>query len=202
MVFMGTPLAWWLAQSRNRITKLLALIITAPLFLPPSIVGLTLLEATSRDGWLTSLLGGVISDPPSLAFSYSAVIIAQLTVSAPLYVLGAVVTFRELSQTLIDEARCLGATSAQAWARVSLPLTLPSLAVALSLAGARALGEFGATLLFAGNLPGHTQTAPLAMYLELDRGVQGALALSIGLLSYAIPLLGGLAYLGRRVYDR
>lgn len=192
---LGTPLAWWIAHSQTRLSRVCVLVITIPILLPPSIVGLTLLEVFSRGGWLANF----VPEAATIPFSYPAVIIAQVVVSAPLYILGAASALRQYSPELIEVARCLGATPAQAWRRVTLPLVLPGLAVALSLAGARSLGEFGATLLLAGNLSGLTQTAPLAIYLELERGTSGALAISLGLLVYALPLLGGLAYVGRRV---
>ena len=197
LIILGTPLAWWLAHGQTKITRIFTVVIMTPILLPPSIVGLTLLEMCSREGWLADLIPSVTSIP----FSYVAVIIAQVVVSAPLYVLGAASTFRQRSPELVEVARCLGATPVQAWRDVTLPLVLPGLAVALSLAGARSLGEFGATLLLAGNLSGHTQTAPLAIYLELERGTAGALAISLGLLLYALPLLGGLAYMGRKTRE-
>ena len=85
----------------------------------------------------------------------------------------------------------------EAWRRISLPLLLPGLLIALSISWARALGEFGATLLFAGLLPGVTETAPLAIYLELERGTMGAMAISIGLISYMLPLFMVSGLLGR-----
>ena len=194
-ILLGTPIAWWLAHGDSKVTRIFALVITTPILLPPSIVGLTLLEFFSRGGWVAQLIPAASLIP----FSYAAVVIAQLVVSAPLYVLGAASAFRQYSPELIEVARCLGATSNQAWRHVTLPLVIPGLAMAIALAGARSIGEFGATLLLAGNLSGLTQTAPLAIYLELERGTSGALAISLGLLFYALPLLGGITYLGRKV---
>ena len=198
MIIFGTPLAWWIAHGHTQLTRLCAFVITTPILLPPSIVGLTLLEVCHRGGWLAQLIPSISSIP----FSYTSVIIAQVVVSAPLYILGAVASFRRHTPELVEVARCLGASPTQAWRYVTLPLVLPGLAVALSLAGARSLGEFGATLLLAGNLSGITQTAPLAIYLELERSTSGALAISLGLLVYALPLLGGLAYVGSRARER
>ena len=195
IIFFGTPLAWWIAHGHPKLTRICALVITTPILLPPSIVGLTLLEVFSQDGWLAQVVPAVSLIP----FSYAAVMVAQVVVSAPLYVLGAASVFRQHSPELIEVARCLGATSTQAWRHVTLPQLIPGLAVAISLAGARSIGEFGATLLLAGNISGLTQTAPLAIYLELERGTSGALAISLGLLFYALPLLGGITYLGRKV---
>lgn len=190
---MGTPLAWLIAHNQNSGARIGVALLTIPLMLPPSIIGLTLLEATAQGGFLASIFPYFAKLP----FSFTAVLLAQITVSAPLYILGAVSTFRQLDPELIEVARCLGLNPFQAWRRVALPLIAPSLLLALSLSTARALGEFGATLLFAGNLVGVTQTAPLAIYLELEKGTQGALALSLGLIGYALPILGALAFLSR-----
>lgn len=196
-MLLGTPLAWILAQHDRLTTRIFSALITVPLLMPPSIIGLTLLEACSRDSILTAFIPML----SRLPFSFYAVVVAQLTVSAPLFILGAAATFRQLDPKLIDVARSLGASPWEAWRRISLPLLAPGLAVSLSLATARSLGEFGATLLFAGHLPGVTQTAPLAIYLELERGTQGALALSLGLIGYALPLLGGLLIIHRKGFS-
>ena len=126
-----------------------------------------------------------------------AVIIAQLVVASPLYVMGATAVFKRISPELTEVARTFGSTPWDAWRRVTLPMMLPGLLIALSLSWARSIGEFGATLLFAGHLPGVTQTAPLAIYLELERGTVGALALSLALIGYMLPMLGIVAWLGR-----
>ena len=190
----GTPLAWLMANRRagywQAVTKM---VIIAPMFLPPSIVGLTLLSALNREGWLGALLGGL----SSLPFTTSAVIIAQVTVSAPLYVIGAFAAFQRMDPALTEMARTLGLSAWESWRRVTVPLLLPGLLIALSLSWARALGEFGATLLFAGLLPGVTETAPLAIYLELERGTTGAMAISLGLIAYMLPLLIVLVWLNR-----
>lgn len=190
---MGTPLAWLLAKSQKRRASVIQVLILVPMFLPPSIVGLTLLSALSSNGWLIRIFPML----NELAFSTEAVIIAQLVVSAPLYVMGATAVFRRLSPQLIEIARTLGAHPFEAWRRVTLPIMLPGLLLALSLSWARSVGEFGATLLFAGHLPNITQTAPLAIYLELERGTTGALALSLALIGYMLPIFLGAMWFGK-----
>ena len=192
-VFMGTPLAWLLAKSQTRVTSVIQVFILVPMFLPPSIVGLTLLSAFSSNGWLVQLLPLF----NGLAFSVDAVLLAQLVVSAPLYVMGATAVFRRLSPQLIEVARTLGAHPFEAWRRVTLPMILPGLLIALSLSWARSIGEFGATLLFAGHLPHLTQTAPLAIYVELERGTTGALAISLALIGYMLPIFMGAMWFGK-----
>ncbi len=199
-LIFGTPLAWFLAQNTQRTTQsnkrvrgLIAILVMTPLVLPPSIVGLTLLSTLNPNSWL----GQHIPFLGSIAFSWWAVIAAQLTVASPLYIMGASAVFKQISPELIEMAQSLGASPWQCWRRVVLPMVLPGLLVALSLSWARAIGEFGATLLFAGHLPGITQTVPLAIYLELDHGTLGALALALGLLAYMLPILGLSSWLGR-----
>ena len=189
----GTPLAWLMARQAGHWSRIAKVIVMTPMFLPPSIVGLTLLSALHRGGWL----GGLFEGFASLPFTVSAVIIAQITVSAPLYILGAYTAFRRSDPALVEMARTLGLSPWLAWRRVTLPLLLPGLVIALILSWARALGEFGATLLFAGLLPGVTETAPLAIYLELERGTMSAMAISIGLITYMLPLFMLLAWLNR-----
>lgn len=198
IALMGTPLAWLMARKVSRGGLLLRVMVMTPMFLPPSVVGLTLLSAFNREGWLGSLSESFSEVP----FSVGAVMIAQVTVAAPLYILGAMAVFKRSSPELLEMARTLGLNPWEAWRRVTLPLLSPGLLIALSLCWARALGEFGATLLFAGHLPGVTQTAPLAIYLELERGTVGALAISIGLIGYMIPILVALAWLGQPRWAR
>jgi molybdate transport system permease protein len=189
----GTPIAWFLAKNKIRLTWLLQAIILVPMFLPPSIVGLTLLSALTQKGWLVQICPFLDGVP----FSMEAVIIAQLVVASPLYVMGATAVFKRISPELTEVARTFGSTPWDAWRRVTLPMMLPGLLIALSLSWARSIGEFGATLLFAGHLPGVTQTAPLAIYLELERGTVGALALSLALVGYMLPMFAIVAWLGR-----
>ncbi|MBC7170805.1 MAG: ABC transporter permease subunit, partial [Polyangiaceae bacterium] len=124
-----------------------------------------------------------------VAFTPLAVILAQIVVAAPFYVLGATAALRAVDRDLLVVARTLGATPVDAFFRVALPAARPGLSSGVALAWARALGEFGATLLFAGNLEGRTQTLPLAIYSALESDLDAARALSIVLVAVAFALL-------------
>ena len=125
----------------------------------------------------------------SISFSTPAVVLAQVFVSAPFYVQAAVTAFRAVDPALLVVARTLGASPARVFFRVALPLSAPVLLGGAAMAWARALGEFGATLMFAGNLPGKTQTLPLAIYTALEDDLRAAQALSLLLVLVAFGLL-------------
>ena len=165
IVLTGTPLAW------------------LPIVVPPAVAGVAMLLAFGRRGLLGAALGG------SLAFTPLAVVLAQVFVSAPFYVQAGAIAFRDLDPRLLVVARSLGASPARTFFRVALPLSAPGLAGGAAMAWARALGEFGATLMFAGNLPGRTQTLPLAIYAALEDDVRVAQALSLVLVAAAAALL-------------
>ena len=161
--------------------------------LPPAVLGVALLETFGRAGWL----GGTLAVAGlALPFTTAAVVLAQVLVGAPLFVLTATAAFRAVDDDLLLVARTLGAGPIRAWVRVALPAAAPGLLSAIALAWARALGEFGATLLFAGNLPGRTQTLPLAIYGALERDMEQARAISVCLVLVAVALLVGLRLLG------
>jgi molybdate transport system permease protein len=183
-VALGTPLAWGLGRGPRR--RWLEVLLELPLVLPPAVVGVALLTALGRRGLLGPALDALGVQIP---FTAAAVVLAQVAVSAPLYVQSATTAFRGLDPELLAVARSLGASPARAFFRVALPLALPGLVGGAALAWARALGEFGATLLFAGNLPGRTQTLPLAIYTALESDVRAAQALSLVLLAVAAGLL-------------
>lgn len=193
IVIFGTPLAWGIARSRWRGVAVLETLVALPVVLPPAVVGIALLHAFGRRG----LLGGVIGD--ALAFSPAAVVVAQVVVAAPFYLQSAIGAFREVDDDLLLVARSLGTSASGAIWRVALPTALPALIGGATLSWARALGEFGATLLFAGNLPARTQTLPLAIYaaLEEDVGLARALALLLGAFAFAAVLLVRLSPAGR-----
>lgn len=185
-VLLGTPLAFALARWRFRGKGLIELIVDLPIVLPPSVAGLALLLAFGRRGLLgSSLMAWGISLP----FSTLAVVLAQLFVAAPLFVRAARLGFISVDKQLEESAITEGASSWQLFRYVMVPTAGTSLIGGALLCLARALGEFGATLLFAGNLMGRTQTMPLAIYvgLESDRGV--AIALSLILLAVSAVLL-------------
>ena len=182
----GTPLAWWLATGRAGRTRAVELLLRLPIVIPPAVVGIGLLAAFGRNGALGPLLRTLGLQVP---FSAAAVVLAQAVVAAPFYVQSAAAAFRRVDTDLLIVARTLGQRPAGAFLRVAAPLAMPGLLGGASLAWARALGEFGATLLFAGNLPGVTQTMPLAIYTALESDVRVARALSLALAALGLALL-------------
>ena len=176
---LGTPLAWILAR---RSLPLLEAVVQLPVVVPPAVAGLALLLAFGRKGPLGALGLG-------LAFTPAAVVLAGVFVSAPFFVQAAAASFRRVDESLLLVARTLGASRARVFFRVALPLALPGLIGGAAMSWARALGEFGATLMFAGNLTGRTQTLPLAIYTALESDLGAAQALSLLLVAAALVLL-------------
>ncbi len=188
-VLAGTPLAWWLAVGPRRSTRWAEVLVDLPIVLPPAVVGIALLQTFGRTG----LLGGQLEALGlRIPFTTAAVVLAQVVVAAPFYIQSAASAFRRVDGDLLLVARTLGHSPRSAFVRVALPLALPGLIGGAALAWARALGEFGATLLFAGNLPGTTQTMPLAIYTALESDVRVALALALALAGASVVLLLGL----------
>lgn len=183
----GTPLAWLLAHSRFRGRSLLRAVCILPMVLPPVIGGVALLFAFGRRG----LVGGVLDDwfGIRLAFSETAAVMAQFFVAAPFFVVVMEAAFEQVDPRLVGTARTFGAGPWQSLFRVTLPLVMPSLVAGLVLTWARALGEFGATITFAGNTAGRTQTVPLAVYSALESGDDSALALSMLMVVVSIAVL-------------
>jgi molybdate transport system permease protein len=186
VLVLGTPLAWWLARGRGAAGRAVETLVALPVVIPPAVAGIALLLAFGRRGLLGPALQGL---GWSISFTTAAVVVAQVFVSAPFYVQGATAAFRALDETLLVVARSLGATPARAFFRVALPLARPGLVAGAAMAWARALGEFGATLMFAGNLEGKTQTLPLAIYTALESDLRAAQALSLLLVLVAFALL-------------
>jgi molybdate transport system permease protein len=186
-LLIGTPLAYILARWDFPGRTALEMLIDLPVVLPPSVAGLALLIAFGRQGvfggWLTAF--GV-----SLPFTTAAVVFAQTFVSAPLYVRSARLGFSGIDHQLEEAAHVEGATQWQLFSLVMLPLAGRALISGTVLAWTRALGEFGATILFAGNLEGVTQTMPLAIYLGFERNLDVAVVLSVVLVFVSLVLLG------------
>jgi molybdate transport system permease protein len=190
---VGTPAAYLLATRRFRGRTLALSLVELPLVLPPAVAGLALLAAFGRTG----LLGRELSALGiTLPFTQAAVVMAVCFVSTPFYVRAGIAAFEAVEQQLLDAARTLGAGPARTFFRVALPLARGGLGAGSTVAFARGLGEFGATIMFAGSLPGVTQTAPLAIYDALDEDFDVAIALgalfvvasvAILLLSKAVP---------------
>ncbi|MEC9477040.1 MAG: ABC transporter permease [Planctomycetota bacterium] len=191
VILLGTPLAWWLARSTGMRLRWVEWMVDLPIILPPAVVGIALLQTFGRGGLLGSTLEAFGWQIP---FTTVAVVLAQVVVSAPFYIQSAASAFRRVDDDLMLVARTLGQSPVGAFFRVALPLALPGLISGAALCWARALGEFGATLLFAGNLPGTTQTMPLAIYMALESDVRTALALSLVLAAIALLLLCALRF--------
>ncbi len=174
---VGTPAAYLLATRSFPGRAALVTLVELPLVLPPAVAGIAMLAAFGRLG----LLGGTLSALGiDVAFTQLAVIFAITFVASPFYLRQAIASFGAVDRTLLDAARTLGASRARVFARVALPLAASGLAAGAALAFARALGEFGATIMFAGSLQGRTQTLPLAIYSRFDTDFD--LALSLGAL--------------------
>jgi molybdate transport system permease protein len=190
----GTPLAYVLARWPLRGRSWLEVLVDLPVVLPPSVAGLALLMAFGRRGLLGGVLGAV---GVSLPFTTAAVILAQTFVAAPFFVRAARIGFAAVDVHLEEAAYTEGASPWQMFRHIMLPLSAKAIAGGLVLCWTRALGEFGATILFAGNLPGRTQTMPLAIYLGFEQNLAVALALSAVLLAASAIVLGVLRRLER-----
>lgn len=186
ILLAGTPLAWWLSLAKGRTRRTLELLIDLPMVLPPAVVGIALLQTFGHNGLLGPALASVGLRIP---FTTLAVVIAQVVVATPFYVQSAAAAFRRVDPDLLLVARTLGQSPAGAFFRIAVPVALPGLVGGAALSWARAIGEFGATLLFAGNLSGTTQTVPLAIYTALESDVRAALALSLVLAAAAVLVL-------------
>jgi molybdate transport system permease protein len=187
-LLLGTPLAWLLSRAEGRTATWLRAVLTVPVVLPPVVGGVALLLVYGRNG----LVGGTLLEVfgVRIPFTPVAVVLAQVFVSLPFFVLAAEGSMRGIDRRVLDVAATLGASPARVLLRVALPLAAPGIASGAALAWARALGEFGATITFAGNFPGRTQTAPLAVYVALQEDPQTAVALSLALLAVSVLVLG------------
>jgi molybdate transport system permease protein len=194
----GIPMAWLLAREVLPFTGLLRALVIVPLLLPPVVSGVALLEALGRRG----LIGGFLYDNFDITFPFTTVgvVIATTFVAMPFLIITLEGGFRSLHQRYEDAAATLGASPKRIFFRVTMPMVAPAAIAGLVLCWARALGEFGATITFAGNFPGVTQTMPLAVYtaLESDRSV--AIALSLVLLVVSVGVL--VALRGRYLQTR
>jgi molybdate transport system permease protein len=191
----GTPLAWMIARRTSpvarasratRIWRVMETLVELPVVLPPAVAGVALLLAFGRRG----LLGpGLALAGIGLPFTRGAVVVAQTFVAAPFYLQAALAAFRRLDPDLILVARSLGASPPRLLFTLAIPVSWPSLASGAAMSWARALGEFGATLMFAGNMSGRTQTLPLAIYTALESDLRTAQSLSLLLVAVAFALL-------------
>jgi molybdate transport system permease protein len=186
MIVFGTPIAYLLATTDFPGKTLLTTLFELPLVLPPAVAGLGLLMAFGRLGLVGPQLSALGIEIP---FTKTAVVMAMTFVASPLYVRQAIAAFGAVEPDLLAASRTLGAGPARTFFRVAVPIAVPGLGAGAALGWARALGEFGATILFAGSLPGRTETAPIAIYLGLERGLDEALALGALLITVSAIVL-------------
>lgn len=187
---LGVPLAWLLARARFPGRHFVRAVLTVPLVLPPVVGGVALLLVLGRNGlvgrWLDAWFG------VTLPFTPAAVVIAESFVAMPFLVLAVEGALRGADARLEEAATTLGASRWYTFRRVTLPLVAPGVAAGAVLCWARALGEFGATITFAGNSPGRTQTMPLEVYLTFRQDPEAAIALSLVLLAVAVLVLASM----------
>lgn len=194
ILLLGTPLAYLTGRFQFRGRAMLETLIDLPTVLPPSVAGLALLLAFGRRG----LLGAPLNDLGlQIAFTQAAVVGAQVFVAGSLYIRSAAIGFALIDPEILEASQLDGASTLQQLRHVVLPLSRYALLSGAVMSWSRALGEFGATILFAGNLPGRTQTMPLAIYLGFESSLESAVALSI-----LLVLLSSLALLGVRWLSR
>jgi molybdate transport system permease protein len=186
VVLLGLPVAYLLATREFRGKRLVQTLVELPIVLPPTVAGVGLLLAFGRAG----LAGGALQALGiTLPFTTLAVIVAQLFVATPFFLSAATAGLGAVERRYLDAAATLRATSAYTFFRVMLPLALPSVVAGAAMSWARALGEFGATITFAGSLPGRTQTMPLAVYAALQSDLDAAVALSLLLVILSFTVL-------------
>jgi molybdate transport system permease protein len=183
---LGTPLAYAIGRHRFRGRKLVITLIELPLVMPPAVAGIALLVAFGRFGLLGHVLTVLGID---IAFTPTAVVMAIVFVASPFYIRGAIGAFESVDETLLDVAGTLGAGPLRRMLRVAIPLARVGLGASAALAFARGIGEFGATILFAGSFPGTTQTLPLAVYSLFDANLDQAVAIGVLLLVFAAAIL-------------
>ena len=186
VISIGFPLAYFIARSNSWLSKLADMISDLPIVLPPAAAGVALLAAFGRNGWFGQPLN---SFGIQITFTSTAVIIAQCFVALPFFLRSAVEGLRKVDPDTLLAGAVDGAGRLQSLIRIVLPQCRLALLAGILLAWARALGEFGATLMFAGNFVGRTQTIPLALYAGFESDLDVAIALSVVLLALAVMVL-------------
>lgn len=193
VLVLATPISYALARYDFRGRWLLDAIVDLPMVLPPAVAGLALLLAFAPRG----LLGGVLASYNIiLPGSMWAVVMAEVFVGSPFYIRSSKAAFSGMNQRIIDSARILSRSDVYVFLRVTFPLAWKGVFAGLVMCWARSLGEFGATLMFAGNLPSVTQTMPLAIYIALSSDLESAVILSVILILFSFVLLAAVKYLG------
>ena len=199
VVIMGTPIAYVSARFSYPGKELADSLIDLPVIMPPAVAGIALLMAFGRMG----LAGHYLSSfGISIAFTTLAVILAQVFVSSPFYIRQARTSFEDVDIAMENAARTLGASRARTFFYVTLPVAMNGLLSGAIMAFARSLGEFGATIMFAGNFQGRTQTMPLAIYTAMQGDLDVALCISIILVAFSFAVIVLVKVLTRRVYKR
>ena len=194
IVAVGTPAAYLLATRRFRGRDAVITLVELPLVLPPAVAGLALLASVGPSG----ILGGALEDLGiTLALQTAGVVVALTFVASPFYIRQAQAAFEAVEPSLVDASRTLGASEARTFARIVVPNASGGLLAGGALAFGRALGEFGATLMFAGSFAGITQTVPLAIYERFATDFDAALALSAVLVAVSAGILLSVKALGR-----
>ena len=187
VVVLGTPLAWMLARVDIPLRRLVRALVILPMVLPPVVGGTALLFALGRRGLVGQWLDRWFDI--TLPFTMAGAVVAATFVALPFYVMTVEGALRTMGDDLEQMAGTLGAPPLTVLRRITLPRLLPAMGAGLALAWARALGEFGATITFAGNLPGRTRTLPLATFQALESDPEAALALSLVLLAVSLVVL-------------
>ena len=189
ILLVGTPFAYLLARNTSWILRIVDSLIELPIVLPPVVAGVAMLMAFGRQG----VLGPVLETLGiGLPFTTGAVVFAQIFVAAPFYIRSAKLGFQSVARDYEDISQTLGISPWGTFWRLTVPLAAPSLLTGFALAWARSLSEFGATIMFAGNLIGKTQTMPLAIMTAMETSLESALALSVLLLAGSVTILIGL----------
>ena len=195
VVVVGTPFALLLARRQSPLLRVIDTFVELPIVLPPVVAGVAMLMAFGRNG----LLGPALSTIGiALPFTTGAVIFAQVFVAAPFYIRAARIGFAGVDPTYEEVSQTLGVSPWATFWRLTLPVAWPSLLTGLTLSWARAVSEFGATIMFAGNLTGRTQTMPLAIMTAMESSLGSALALAVLLLAMSSLALAALSLLLRR----
>ena len=198
VVALGTPFAYLLARSDSRWARAVDSLVELPLVLPPVVAGVAMLMAFGRNG----LIGpGLENIGITIPFTTTAVVFAQIFVASPFFIRATKLGFQSVDKDFEDIAQTLGLSPWRTFFRVTLPLATPAMFSGIGLAWARALSEFGATMMFAGNLSGETQTMPLAIMSAMETSLDGALALSVVLLAGSILVLVLLGLLTRQPWQ-
>ena len=187
VVVLGTPLAWMLVRVDIPMRRLVRALVVLPMVLPPVVGGTALLFALGRRGLVGQWLDRWFDI--TLPFTMAGAVVAATFVALPFYVMTVEGALRTMGDDLEQMAGTLGASPLTVLRRITLPRLLPAMGAGLALAWARALGEFGATITFAGNLPGRTRTLPLATFQALESDPEAALALSLVLLAVSLVVL-------------